>query len=273
MICASRPPSKRCSLPASTACPDREKAVLQTAAVVGRRLRCEAPGPRRRCVGTELDGALHDAGGGRTRLRDRGVPRRRVRLQARAHRRGGLRLAAVQAALGPPCRRRCGDGRSRRRQARRACRAHSPPLRTRRRPAGGRSLDHQGRHVDGLPQSDRGGAPLAAGSHPHRPDRGIRRCDGTGRQRPAGDSSYHLWRLGAAGEEGGVPFGDEATMLASELETAAVGEPTPTRIMGFMAFGAVQMPPTPSRKATSGVFERCNSPTNSGTGRSGRSPG
>ena len=64
---------------------------------------------------------------------------------------------------------------------------------------------------------------------------------------------YHLWRLGAAGEEGGVAFGDEAAMLAAELESAGGGEPTAATITGLMAFGAVQM----TTDAVEEGYERC----------------
>ena len=112
---------------------EREKAVLQTAAVIGK----EFPEPVLSAV-VELDasgarGGAARARRGRVRLRAGALSRGRLRLQASADAGGRLRLAARRAPRHGPRRGRARDRRALPRAARRARGAPGAPLGGRRR--------------------------------------------------------------------------------------------------------------------------------------------
>jgi len=65
---------------------------------------------------------------------------------------------------------------------------------------------------------------------------------------------WNLWRLGAAGEEGGVPFDVEAATLEAEIERFTGGSGVdPATARALMAVGAVQM----TTDAIADGFQRC----------------
>jgi class 3 adenylate cyclase len=146
---------------------DTEKAVLQTASVIGPEF---SDTVLRRLVDGEdgLSEALAGIGRRRADLRAGALPGRRVCLQASAHPGGRLHLAALRASGADARSRRRRPQRARRRSRRGAGGAAGPPLGTRTRTGTGRGRLPAGRRVGGRGAPAGGDPPLAQGARPAR---------------------------------------------------------------------------------------------------------
>ena len=141
---------------------EREKAVLQTAAVIGREFDRRLLGEIAALRGARARLRAARAHRGRARLRDRAVPRVPLCLQASADARGRLRLAALRHARPYPRDDRRSPPGARARPSRRARRPDRAPLRGGGRAAGGSPLACSRRGLGGLQRPGRRTGPLAA---------------------------------------------------------------------------------------------------------------
>ena len=163
--------------------PEREKAVLQAAAVIGKEFSGSRACASRRAGAGVARGGASQSGGGRVRLRAGALSGGGLRVQAPAHPGGGLRLAARRAPVRRPRGGRAGDRRGAPGAAGRVGRAAGPALGERRRDARGGALERARRRVDRDQGSDGVTAPLAEGA---RADRFPARLRGDGGARALG---------------------------------------------------------------------------------------
>ena len=162
---------------------EREKAVLQAAAVIGKEFPEPGACASRRAGAGGARGRASQPGGGRVRLRAGALSRGGLRVQAPAHPGGGLRLAARRAPVRRPRGGRAGDRRGAPGAARRVGRAAGPALGERRGDARGGALERARRRLDRDQRSDGVAAPLAEGA---RADRFPARLRGDGGARALG---------------------------------------------------------------------------------------